>query len=37
MALWRRRDVACDKRDPAAFRGTHSALGGDFEAADNFG
>src|SRR5712691_4215067 len=33
MALWRRRDIEI----PAAFRGTRSALGATFEAADKYG
>src|SRR5438477_12431109 len=37
MALWRRRDFHRDNEIPAAFRGTRSALGATFDAADNFG
>src|SRR5690242_394870 len=37
MALWRRRDFHRDNEIPAAFRGTHSALGATFEAADKYG
>src|SRR5437870_3312281 len=37
MALWRRRDFHRDNEIPAAFRGTRSALGASFEAADKFG
>jgi microcystin degradation protein MlrC len=37
MALWRRRDFHRDNEIPAAFRGTRSALGATFEAADKFG
>src|SRR3981081_4845872 len=37
MALWRRRDFHRDNQIPAAFRGTRSALGATFEAADKFG
>ena len=37
MALWRRRDFHRDNGIPAAFRGTRSALGATFEAADKFG
>src|SRR5205823_5362520 len=37
MALWRRRDFHRDNEIPVAFRGTRSALGATFEAADKFG
>src|SRR3979411_1614640 len=37
MALWRRRDFHRDNEIPAAFRGTRSALGATFEAADKVG
>jgi microcystin degradation protein MlrC len=37
MAVWRRRDFHRDNEIPAAFRGTRSALGGTFEAADKYG
>lgn len=37
MATWRRRDFHRDNEIPAAFRGTRSALGATFEAADKFG
>ena len=37
MALWRRRDFHLDNEIPAAFRGTRSALGATFEAADKYG
>jgi microcystin degradation protein MlrC len=37
MALWRRRDFHLGNEIPAAFRGTRSALGATFEAADKFG
>src|SRR5258705_6024269 len=37
MALWRRRDFHRDNEIPAAFRGTRSALGATFEAADEYG
>src|SRR6266849_9528764 len=37
MALWRRRDFHRDNEIPAAFRGTRSALGASFEAADKYG
>src|SRR5438477_8671432 len=37
MALWRRRDFHRDNAIPAAFRGTRSALGATFDAADNYG
>src|SRR6267378_4575089 len=36
MALWRRRDFQRDNEIPAAFRGTRSALGATFEAADKY-
>src|SRR3954454_21507533 len=36
MALWRGRDFHRDNEIPAAFRGTRSALGATFEAADKF-
>src|SRR5881227_3116196 len=37
MAVWRRRDFHRDNEIPAAFRGTRSALGASFEAADKYG
>src|SRR4029077_7350348 len=37
MELWRRRDFHRDSEIPVAFRGTRSALGATFEAADKFG
>ncbi len=37
MALWRRRDFHLGNEVPAAFRGTRSALGATFEAADKYG
>ena len=37
MALWRRRDFHRDNEIPVAFRGTRSALGATFEAADRYG
>ena len=37
MALWRRRDFHLGNEIPAAFRGTRSALGATFEAADKYG
>src|ERR1700716_4636902 len=37
MALWRRRAFHRGNEIPAAFRGTRSALGATFEAADKFG
>jgi microcystin degradation protein MlrC len=37
MAAWRRRDFHRDNEIPAAFRGTRSALGATFEAADQYG
>ncbi len=37
MALWQRRDFHRDNEIPAAFRGTRSALGATFEAADQYG
>src|SRR5436305_4579743 len=37
MALWRRRDFHRDNEIPMAFRGTRSALGATFEAADKYG
>jgi microcystin degradation protein MlrC len=37
MATWRRRDFHRDNEIPAAFRGTRSALGATFEAADKYG
>src|SRR5437773_10306635 len=36
MALWRRRDFHRDNEIPAVFRGTRSALGATFEAADKY-
>ena len=37
MALWRRRDFHTENEIPAVFRGTRSALGASFEAADKYG
>ena len=37
MALWRRRDFHTENEIPAIFRGTRSALGATFEAADKYG
>ncbi|MGH7092009.1 MAG: M81 family metallopeptidase, partial [Stellaceae bacterium] len=37
MNEWQRRDFHRDNEIPAAFRGTRSALGATFEAADRFG
>ncbi|HEY1797166.1 MAG TPA: M81 family metallopeptidase [Stellaceae bacterium] len=37
LALWQRRDFHRDNEIPAAFRGTRSALGASFEAADKYG
>src|ERR1700732_1317739 len=37
MALWLRRDFQRDNEIPVAFRGTRSALGATFEAADEYG
>ncbi len=37
MAMWRRRDFHRDNEIPAAFRGTRSALGATFEAAEKYG
>src|ERR1700757_1473902 len=37
MATIRRRDFHLENEIPAAFRGTRSALGATFEAADKFG
>jgi microcystin degradation protein MlrC len=37
MALWRRRDFHTENEIPSVFRGTHSALGATFEAADKYG
>jgi microcystin degradation protein MlrC len=37
IATWRRRDFHRDNEIPAAFRGTRSALGATFEAADKYG
>src|SRR5437660_11924847 len=37
MAMWRRRDFHRDNEIPVAFRGTRSALGASFEAADKYG
>jgi microcystin degradation protein MlrC len=37
MAMIRRRDYHLENEIPAAFRGTHSAFGAAFEAADKFG
>ncbi|HZT87851.1 MAG TPA: M81 family metallopeptidase [Stellaceae bacterium] len=37
LAMWRRRDFHLDNEIPTAFRGTRSALGATFEAADRYG
>ena len=37
MAMFRRRDFHLENQIPVAFRGTRSAFGATFEAADNFG
>src|SRR5271156_2108557 len=37
MAAFRRRDFHLENEIPVAFRGTHSAFGATFEAADKFG
>src|SRR5580700_2652208 len=37
MALWRRRDFHTENEIPVVFRGTRSALGATFEAADKYG
>jgi microcystin degradation protein MlrC len=37
LAVWQRRDFHRDNEIPAAFRGTRSALGASFEAADKYG
>jgi microcystin degradation protein MlrC len=37
LALWQRRDFHRDNEIPVAFRGTRSALGATFEAADKYG
>ena len=37
MAMIRRRDFHLENEIPAAFRGTHSAFGATFEAADKYG
>jgi microcystin degradation protein MlrC len=37
MAMFRRRDFHLENEIPVAFRGTRSAFGATFEAADNFG
>jgi microcystin degradation protein MlrC len=37
LAMWQRRDFHRENEIPAAFRGTRSALGATFEAADRFG
>jgi microcystin degradation protein MlrC len=37
MAAFRRRDFHLDNQIPAAYRGTRSAFGGTFEAADKYG
>src|SRR5438128_5655633 len=37
MALWRRRDLDREYESAAAFRGSRSALGATFEAADKYG
>jgi microcystin degradation protein MlrC len=37
IALWRRRDFHTENEIPSVFRGTRSALGATFEAADKYG
>ncbi|MBV9551154.1 MAG: M81 family metallopeptidase, partial [Alphaproteobacteria bacterium] len=37
LALWRRRDFHSENEIPQVFRGTRSALGATFEAADKYG
>jgi len=37
LALWRRRDFHTENEIPVVFRGTRSALGATFEAADKYG
>jgi microcystin degradation protein MlrC len=37
LALWRRRDFHTENEIPAVFRGTRSAMGATFEAADKYG
>src|SRR5271167_2734135 len=37
MAMFRRRDFHLENEIPQAFRGTRSAIGATFEAADRFG
>src|SRR5690242_19162541 len=37
MSVWRRRDFHRDNEIPLAFRGTRSALGATFAAADKYG
>ena len=37
LALWRRRDFHTENEIPSVFRGTRSALGATFEAADKYG
>jgi microcystin degradation protein MlrC len=37
LGVWQRRDFHRDNEIPAAFRGTRSALGASFEAADKYG
>jgi microcystin degradation protein MlrC len=37
MALWRRRDFHTENEIPAVFRGTRSAMGATFEAAEKYG
>jgi microcystin degradation protein MlrC len=37
LALWRRRDFHTENEIPGVFRGTRSALGATFEAADKYG
>ena len=37
MPLWRRRDFHTENEIPAVFRGTRSAMGATFEAADKYG
>jgi microcystin degradation protein MlrC len=37
MAVWRRRDFQTENEIPSVFRGTRSALGATFEAADKYG
>jgi microcystin degradation protein MlrC len=37
MAMWRRRDFHSDNEIPGTFRGTRSAMGATFEAAEKYG